>query len=279
MKRRARILGFWPGILVFFFAVGSQIHAENSLDLPSELFDEHDWISCRREALRESSVEPRSERGAFLAAAAKLRLSHDATSQATLKRLAEEAADLNLRARAAYELGYWFEKQKQLKDAAKWFEKALLLQGGAEIGARAMRALNRILQVDDSVLPTDSPVRLQIATLSPTWTAERKEMDESTPRKTPRTAGFELWIVRFYRSQIRPAIGARCSLEPSCSEYFARAAHQHGILAFPIMADRSIREPSVVQAWEHPVEVHGRERCEDRVEWHTYWFTGKDELP
>jgi len=75
-------------------------------------------------------------------------------------------------------------------------------------------------------------------------------------------------IVRMYRRWVGPAIGARCSLTPSCSEYFLQAGRRHGWLAFPMMADRLVREPSVVAAAE--VRIAGR--IADPLEDHDGWM-------
>lgn len=84
------------------------------------------------------------------------------------------------------------------------------------------------------------------------------------------------WIVRLYRTQISPAIGARCDLEPSCSEYFRQASAAHGLLGFPIMADRFVREPSVVVTKEKPVVMpDGRIRYADPLADHDFWLRRK----
>jgi putative component of membrane protein insertase Oxa1/YidC/SpoIIIJ protein YidD len=70
---------------------------------------------------------------------------------------------------------------------------------------------------------------------------------------------------------IRPVIGNRCSLDPHCSEYFRQASLAHGLLGFPILADRFIREPSVVQA-ATPIPVQEGVRYEDSLSDHDEWM-------
>jgi len=83
-------------------------------------------------------------------------------------------------------------------------------------------------------------------------------------------------FISLYRTQISPAIGARCSLEPSCSEYFVQAVKKHGALGVPIMADRFVREPSVFAAAEKPVVMpNGRIRYADPVSDHDFWMYAK----
>lgn len=76
-------------------------------------------------------------------------------------------------------------------------------------------------------------------------------------------------MVGFYRLMVAPALGSRCSLEPSCSRYSMQAARERGWLGLPMTADRLIREPSVVMARENPVtNFNGRVHFSDPVSAH-----------
>ena len=80
-------------------------------------------------------------------------------------------------------------------------------------------------------------------------------------------------FITFYRTQISPAIGARCSLEPSCSEYFVQATKKHGLLGIPIMADRFFRENDILAARAKPVVMpDGHIRYADPVSDHDFWM-------
>lgn len=81
------------------------------------------------------------------------------------------------------------------------------------------------------------------------------------------------WIIRFYRAQISPAIGERCTLEPSCSEYFHQASGKHGIKSVPMIADRLFREPEVSNRKADPVIMEdGQIRYRDPIENHDFWM-------
>jgi putative component of membrane protein insertase Oxa1/YidC/SpoIIIJ protein YidD len=86
-------------------------------------------------------------------------------------------------------------------------------------------------------------------------------------------------LVRFYRAAIRPAIGARCSLEPSCSEYFLLVSRRHGVLGFPMMVDRLVREPSLVGAHPVPAPPGGAVRVPDPVYDHDFWMRPRPAAP
>ena len=81
------------------------------------------------------------------------------------------------------------------------------------------------------------------------------------------------WFVGVYRSQISPAIGARCVLQPSCSEYFVQAKAKHGLLAIPMIGDRFFREPEVSNRKLEPMIMEdGHIRYRDPVEYHDFWM-------
>ena len=81
------------------------------------------------------------------------------------------------------------------------------------------------------------------------------------------------WFIAFYRGQISPAIGDRCNLEPSCSEYFHQAKALHGLKAIPMAADRFFREPGVNSEKKDPVLMpSGQIRYRDPLENHDFWM-------
>jgi len=79
-------------------------------------------------------------------------------------------------------------------------------------------------------------------------------------------------IVAFYRKFVGPAIGARCVLEPSCSRYFLEACRRHGLLGFPMIADRFVREPPESHSDRLVRRPDGTWRHADPVSDHDWWF-------
>ncbi len=96
--------------------------------------------------------------------------------------------------------------------------------------------------------------------------------DIAEPRKTVlnRIGALPVRLmVGFYRLCIAPAIGSRCVVKPSCSQFSMQAAQERGWLGVPMTGDRLVREPSVVMGKEHPVEdPDGRVRYADPVSDH-----------
>lgn len=91
----------------------------------------------------------------------------------------------------------------------------------------------------------------------------------ATAREWPAGALPVRLMVGFYRRFIGPALGYRCILEPSCSNFSMQAARECGWLGLPMTADRLIREPSVIAARERIVtDAQGRVRIADPVSDH-----------
>jgi len=81
--------------------------------------------------------------------------------------------------------------------------------------------------------------------------AEIEKEASSIPRSRWRWAGVPVrLLVWVYRRAIRPVLGDRCVLDPSCSEYALQAARECGWLGIPMMADRWVREASVIASGE-----------------------------
>ena len=100
---------------------------------------------------------------------------------------------------------------------------------------------------------------------------DSRALSRVKPRHGP-GAAFARAVVRFYRGFIASAIGARCVLEPSCSQYFLEASRKHGILGIPMIADRFVREPPESHSDRLIRTKSGQWRHHDPVEDHDWWF-------
>jgi putative component of membrane protein insertase Oxa1/YidC/SpoIIIJ protein YidD len=142
---------------------------------------------------------------------------------------------------------------------------------------RAGCSLYFFLKADKQIRHQEAAVWQSLQSCRDVWPLE--VWRECRPRKKAGDSLASLpgkWVVKFYRAQIGPAIGSRCDLQPSCSEYFRQASRAHGLLGVPLMADRFVREPSVVSAREQPVAMpDGRIRYADPVSAHDFWMKGR----
>lgn len=110
------------------------------------------------------------------------------------------------------------------------------------------------------------------ATETPAATGSRQP-DTSRRGITERMIGP--WIM-VYRTQIGPAIGSRCLMHPSCSEYCLQAVRRHGWLGLAIYGDRAVREPDVVRKAETPVLIEGVRRYADPLCDHDHWIRRRE---
>jgi putative component of membrane protein insertase Oxa1/YidC/SpoIIIJ protein YidD len=275
-----KIPGLAPGI--FFFALALAASAGVSLQLAEELFAEGNWSAARAEGLRaqmEAGDEGLSARARLLAAQAALRMGKGrAQAQAELEAVwRDEAAPLETRSAAAYAFGLaaWDDRDRDAAfDSLKF---AFLNARAAPLFWRSGCSLYFFLKADKPLRRQEAALWQSLQSCRDAWPLEIwRECRPRKPRGTAWAARPGRWIVRFYRAAIGPAIGSRCDLQPSCSEYFLHASHAHGLLGIPVMADRFIREPSVVSAKEQPVVMpDGRIRYADPLSDHDFWMKGK----
>ncbi len=218
------------------------------------------------------SAAPHDDFALLLAAEIGFHLNaRDESARRVLAHLASTSPDNAVSARAAYLAGRAFWISGDRESAWTHFAIAFRKAEARPLFLRSGCALFLLRREDKSLGADDAGLLQQLATCRALWTVDLR--DEVRPAKEPARRGRGAdWIVGFYRSQISPAIGHRCSLEPSCSEYFLQASRAHGWMGVPLIGDRLVREPGVVNAAEMPVERNGRTRYRDPLEQHTEWF-------
>jgi len=275
------IPGLVPGI--FFFILGPAVAGAGvALDLAGELYAEGQWEAAwteSRRALAEAGGPEAAARARLLSAQAARRAGQ--ASGPALNELravwGDEEVPLEIRCAAACELG---QAEGENRDAAAAYDALLFAYQnarGAPLFWRSGCSLYFLMKTDRRLRRDGAAVWRSLQSCRDAWPLEIWR--ECRPRRKAGPSWASApgrWIVGFYRSQIGPAIGARCDLEPSCSEYFLRASRAHGLLGIPIMADRFIREPSVVSAKEKPVVMpDGRIRFADPLSDHDFWMEKK----
>lgn len=264
-----------PGIL--FCLLGGPSWA-GSLDLARQLFEEGDWNRSRSEALRVLAESPERDSASLLAAVSTLRLSpQDAVARAALYHLGREAGNPDLRATASYELARVRWADGDTLGAFDAYARAFQSAADRQLFLRSGCAMF-LLRQDNASLGEDDPALLQqLATCRNLWRWELRAEVRVHPGGPPRSIASRPaeWMVALYRTQIRPAIGHRCSLQPSCSEYFLQAGRQHGWLGPALLGDRLVREPGVVAAAEHPVPSGELTLFKDPLHDHDAWLQQK----
>jgi len=249
--------------------------------LPANLYAEQQWTACHRECLRGLQTQPDNEAMKLLAA-----LSARAAGMAPaywLPNLEMLATSSNkaTRALAAYHLGQNAWDIGQTEKAWNYFATAFADSPDQDIFLLSGCSLD-ILRTQYRELEGKYPdLQAQLDACADLWTAEIRAA--CGPHDKPSHHGVLSWpgraVVSFYRTMVSPALGQRCSLQPSCSEYFRQATIQHGLLGMPIQADRFFREPSVVVEARHPVFVNGKRKFADPLSDHDYWLKKETKRP
>lgn len=263
-----------PALLLagmFFFSA----HAVgNSLELATDLFEKNEWDLCRRECSRALlAMNGPIERFQLLDALSAAKSGSPPTESVQhFESIIATNRDTQVTAIAAYELGRLQWQLDRTESALESFSMAFHSTTNKQLFLRAACSMFQLFKEQPKLKKNREDLISQINTSRNQWYgalfAETAKPDpEKEKPKAPN------WIVRFYRSQISPAIGNRCTLEPSCSEYFHQAHAKHGLKSIPMIADRFFREPDVSNLKKDPVVMpNGQIRYRDPLENHDFWM-------
>lgn len=272
MKRSNKAPHRVCGALLFLMACVGASRAQ--LELALDLFREGDWPAARREALRAAASAPTNATPRLLALVCRLRETPAAAAAAPLAALEAFAAttpDSAARGMAQWEAARAHLARNESDQAWPLLRGAFLSSASEEVVLAAGAELLWMARREPARLADDDALRLQLASLRQAlWRIPIESRALGDRRAWTGRPGE--WVVHFYRRQISPALGHRCSLCPSCSEYFLQASRAHGWRGLPLIADRLAREPSVVQAAERPVRVGERTAYADPLQDHTFWW-------
>lgn len=275
LERRV-FLGPFIGALIFW---GSMVVllAHNALDFPLELFAEGDWEQCRRESRRlllQGESDP-AVRLLFLMSLCRQGEESGEIAQQLASIGEDTALPKSLTSLACYEAGLLYAVRSNDMRAADLLRQSFLTAPDVSLYRRAGYALDMIIKRTPSRWSADKDLRMQLATASGSWDEGiRRDVHRQMklPDPTRVSARPGQWIVTFYRQQIAPAIGSRCSLTPSCSEYFLMASRAHGLGGIPMIADRLVREPGEVSHGVVQKDGGRKGIISDPVGAHEQWF-------
>ena len=263
-----------PAILfagMFFFCAYCPA---DSLELAVDLFEKGEWDLCRRECRRALLADtPPTERFQLLNAMSSVRSGMEASEAAILfEPIIESNADLQVSSIASYELGRLQWQLDQPENALESFFFAFNTTTNKTLFLHAACSMFLLFKEQPDLKAGNESLLSQISTSRDQWYgALFSECAKPDPANDKPSAPN--WVIRLYRTQISPAIGERCTLEPSCSEYFHQASGRHGIKSVPMIADRFVREPEVSNQKADPVIMEdGQMRYRDPVEHHDFWM-------
>lgn len=246
--------------------------------LAADLMEEGSWEAASDESQRVLLHDPDNPVARLMGYVANARLGrHLASTVDGLEDLVAHAGSRTVRALAAYEAARLRITAGDWARAYEWLKLVFLDSPTPALFLRSGCTLDLLGREHPELEAGNMNLRVQLLTCEQLWDAPlRRQCALSRP--VVRKGLFSLpgrAIVSFYRSCISPALGARCSLEPSCSQLFLEASRKHGLMGFPILADRLIREPSVVAAAHHTVQVGSRRLIADPLSDHDFWMSSK----
>lgn len=273
MFRNIRAPGLYLGALLFAPLAVNSAAGEASLRLARDLYDEGQWEVCRTEAVRCLAAAPGQHQAALLKALADLKLGRDAIPD--LRRLSRDSGvDPGLRCRTRLELGRALWIRKRDPEAFTHLRAVFRRATDPLVFLVAGCSLAHVVTVEPDLAADDPALIMALDACEHLWTERVQEAAAfPSPKGTASPAArIPMVIVRFYQRQISPAIGQRCSLDPSCSAYACQALRTHGLLGLAMYADRAVREPGIVAEQERPVIVNGRRKYRDPLHEHDHWL-------
>ncbi len=243
-------------------------------DLALQLYAESDWNTAHVEALRVIAHEPENPQAQAVAMWARLQMNPlDQIALDSAIRIANDESDKEWRARSFYELGHIMWKAEVTHDAFAFFKKSFQLTEDQELFLSTAYLLDSMLRHKPELADLDDPLRVQLRTLRPLVTPAILQAEALPQHARPMlVARLAEPIVGLYQSQISPAIGHRCSMHPSCSQYCVEACRSYGLAGIPMTADRLIRESDHVVHRINPIVVDGEERFYNPISDHSFWF-------
>ncbi len=275
-EKKRRVLLVTVRTLLFFLMISPPPLVRgnnNDSELAVDLYAETNFPACSIECSRLLIENPRNETALILKALANKSMGVD--TRDVLRNIADSPDFSNETATIArFELARSMWKSGQNTEAIQQFKKVFISTGNGNLFLRSGYSISLLIDETPGLTRQVEDIFSQIQTSSSLWT--RQIIDECkisiSKSKDSLTGKPVQWIITFYRSQISPAIGSRCSLTPSCSAYGLQALKKHGALGVAMISDRAIREPDVVAAKPSPVRTGNRWFYSDPIENHDWWI-------
>jgi putative component of membrane protein insertase Oxa1/YidC/SpoIIIJ protein YidD len=263
----------WVGFLWFgVLSASSPAAGVAGMELALDCYRSGDWTTCRRECRRTLAADPTNLLARIMSAATALRQdAHDRAAREELTACTTEAAAGNLKALAHYEIGRAALDAGDFPAAYRHLHRAFLDTAALDLYLASADSLTQLFARQPRWAAQDLTLADRVRALE-SFQAPREETADVRTTGARSAALPAFWLVSFYRRQIGPALGDRCRLEPSCSEYFRQAAERHGLLSLPLIADRLAREPGVTAAAREVIATAGGERIADPLEAHDDWL-------
>ena len=259
---------FFAGM--FFFS--AQVSG-TSLSLATDLFEKGEWELCKRECKRALLTQTKPlDKFQLLEAMSVEHTSAPGTALLLFEIIIATPADDQVSAIASYRAGRLYWQADRPEEALEAFIFSFNTTTNKDLFLHSACSVFLLFKEHHQLKTGHEGLIDQINTSREMWYGSLFKICEKPSPKTSQPKPPN-WVIRFYRSQISPAIGERCTLEPSCSEYYHQANHKHGFKSVPMIADRLVREPGVNHKKHKPVvRPNGQIRYSDPIEDHDFWM-------
>lgn len=266
----------WSAIaLASLSTAPSAMPAAPPCGLAVDLMAEQDWTNCLRECRRILAVLPGNPSALLIKNMAESRLGSRAAHPSPPP---DSAAGADQEIVRAVQLQLAFDEwaRGRRENACRLVENILAATDDLDLCLRAACTLSLFWENSPSMQKSGSETALLVAALAP---LQLRYATAAGPRPDRGAAWLSrllslpgLSIIALYHGQIGPALGSRCRLKPSCSEYARQAFLRHGAMGAPLAADRLIREPDVLGAARKTVTIRRTKYVLDPLCDHDYWW-------
>lgn len=265
----------------FALTVQTAISNDVTTNLIKQFAKEANWKNCYVEAMRAGISYPENQEFKYYKAMSALKLNKN--TEKALDTLYKIYTSTNLptstriKTLAAYEYGKEQWEQANDNKAFDALTYTFYNTKSPELFILSGCALFQFSSDFPQYKKDNSDLYMQINSSRDLWNAKYFALSKVDIKHdkigiiTKAGQGF----ITFYRTHIGPAIGDRCVLNPSCSEYFKQNLNAHGIVAVPMQADRFFREPDMAHRSDNIIIVNGRIKHADPISDHDFWFDKK----
>jgi len=277
MKRNLTLVGFLFCFSYTSAAISEVVEGNEKSVFFKQLAQEGDWQNCYTEATRANIADPTNTEIQYYRAISGINT--DKNKKLFLSNLHDiytstnNPASNNIRNLSAYEYG---REQWKAGDDEKAFDALTYsFYNAADPKLFILSGCSLFHFAGDypKYKKEHPDLYMQINSTRDLWNAKFLNMSKiENDRKDGIITKAGKGFISFYRTQIGPAIGERCVLQPSCSEYFKQNLQKHSAVAIPMQADRFFREPDESHKSDNIVIINNKIKHADPITDHDFWF-------
>lgn len=248
-----------------------------SSELVESFYSNKDYLSSYKESKRILILNSANEKIQYIYAVSQLHIDKITDKSEAINILQDimKLKDTNndLACLSSYKLGLFYIANNNFDKAFHFLSFVFFNAKNKDLFLHSSCSLF-FLNTKNSTYKKNNPTLFeQISSTKYLWTDSLLKDCKINIKKNKNSENF---IVYFYRRNIRPAIGDRCVIEPSCSEYFRQSYIKHGIISFPMIADRFFREPGIAADNKKMITTeNGLIKFKDLLTDHDFWMGNK----